>query len=104
MAASLQMLLEKEISRGALAAALIEELDLLRTDAWAEQAQWLAEYRRRCLTTGKEVQIITGDTRRVATALEVDENFGLVVRESDGTQNTVYAGEVSVRGLYGYAP
>lgn len=104
MAASLQMLLEKEISRGALAAALIEELDFLRTDAWAEQTQWLAEYRRRCLTTGKEVQIITGDTRRVATALEVDENFGLVVRESDGTLNTVYAGEVSVRGLYGYAP
>ena len=104
MAASLQMLLKKEISRGALAAALIEELDALRVQATEQAECWLAEYRRRCLTLGKEVQIITGETRRVATALEVDDTFGLVVREADGTQNIVRAGEVSVRGLYGYAP
>ncbi len=104
MAASLQMLLEEEVSRGALAAALMEELDLLRVRAWEEQELWLTEYRRRCLTLGKEIQIITGETRRIATALDVDDVFGLVVREADGTQNTVRAGEVSVRGLYGYAP
>lgn len=104
MAASLQMLLNKEVSRGALAAALIEELDLLRaevTDAWDA---WLVEYRRRCLTLGKEVRIIRGDKRQTAVALDVDDTFGLVVRRSDGTEETVRAGEVSVRGLYGYLP
>lgn len=104
MAASLQMLLGEEVSHGALAAALMEELDLLRAEAMDRQTTWLMEYRRRCLTLGKEVQIVTGQMRRVATALEVDDTFGLVVREKDGTQSIVRAGEVSVRGLYGYAP
>ena len=102
MAASLQMLLNREVSRGALAAALIEELDLLRaevTDAWDA---WLVEYRRRCLTLGKEVRIIRGEERQTAVVLDVDDTFGLVVRRSDGTEETVRAGEVSVRGLYGY--
>lgn len=104
MAASLEMLLGKEVSRGALAAALIEELDLLRENALEQKELWLTEYRRRCLTLGKEVQIVAGEHRRAATALDVDDTFGLVVREKDGTQNTVRAGEVSVRGMYGYAP
>lgn len=104
MAASLQMLLGKEISRGALAAALIEELDLLRAKVLPEWQLWLAEYRSRCLTLGKEVQVFRGDERQIAAALAVDDTFGLVVRHSDSTQETVRAGEVSVRGLYGYLP
>ena len=36
------------------------------------------------------------------TALDVDEQFGLIVRRQDGTVTTVRSGEVSVRGLYGY--
>lgn len=104
MAASLQMLLGEDVSRSALAAALIEELDILHVQALAQRENWLAEYRRRCLTLGKEVQIIAGEERCVATAMDVDENFGLVVCQKDGTRNTVRAGEVSVRGLYGYAP
>ena len=104
MAASLQMLLQEEVSREALAAALMEELDILRADVTGAWDTWLAEYRRRCLTLGREVQIIRGEERQTATALDVDDAFGLTVRRSDGAEETVRAGEVSVRGLYGYLP
>ena len=38
----------------------------------------------------------------LVTALDVDEQFGLVVRHEDGRVETIRTGEVSVRGLYGY--
>ena len=43
-----------------------------------------------------------GGEERTATAVAVDDQFGLVVRYPDGREETVTSGEVSVRGLYGY--
>jgi BirA family biotin operon repressor/biotin-[acetyl-CoA-carboxylase] ligase len=103
-AASLEMLTGKTVSCSALAAALVEELDILRREALESPQLWLEEYRRLCMTVGKEVQLITGEERRLAAALAIDGDYGLVVREADGTVQTVRSGEVSVRGLYGYAP
>ena len=37
-----------------------------------------------------------------AQAVDIDEEFGLVVRGADGKERTVRSGEVSVRGLWGY--
>ena len=102
IAASLEMLAGKNVSRAALAAALMEELDMLRREALAQPQLWLAEYRSRCLTVGREVQIIAGEAVRRARAMDVDEGFGLRVCYDDGSMDTVRAGEVSVRGLYGY--
>ena len=39
---------------------------------------------------------------KVSLALELDENGALLVRRADGDVSAVQAGEVSVRGLYGY--
>ena len=36
------------------------------------------------------------------TAEGINQNGELLVRREDGTVEQVYAGEVSVRGLYGY--
>ena len=36
------------------------------------------------------------------TALDVDDQFGLVVRRDDGTSAVIRSGEASVRGMYGY--
>lgn len=102
MAASLEMAAGEPVSRWALAAALMEELDELRYVAFHQPQLWLAEYRAECLTLGREVQLITGETVRGAVALDVDDSFGLTVRWEDGSVETVRAGEVSVRGLYGY--
>ena len=98
MAASLEMVTGKPVSRGAVAAALIEELDVLRREALHNPAAWLDEYRTRCLTLGREVRVVAGDTERHGLALAVDEGYGLRVRWEDGSEETVRAGEVSVRG------
>ena len=91
------------VSRPALAAAMIEELYLLSQDLGRNQDRWLDAYRRDCVTLGKQVRLMWAQSQAEATALDVDNQFGLVVRLSDGTQTTVRTGEVSVRGMYGYA-
>ena len=104
LATSLEAELGKEVSFAALAAALIEELDqLYRALLKDDLEMYLAAYRRDCVNLGKTVQLIRPDgTRETAEALDIDEQFGLIVRMSDGSEQTVRAGEVSVRGLYGY--
>lgn len=102
IAGSLDMALETRVPRAALAAALIRELDELRSRVLFAPHLWWEEYRARCLTVGKRVQIVLRDARQEADALDVDESFGLVVRYDNGLTETVRSGEVSVRGLYGY--
>ncbi len=104
MASSLETELGEKVSRPRLAAALLHQMDALRREALCSPEKWLAEYRRCCLTLGAQVQLIAGERRSTAVALDVDETYGLVVRRSDGTVDTVRSGEVSVRGLYGYVP
>lgn len=93
----------RSISRAELAAALLEELDALYLAlAKGKTGDYLADYRRRCVTIGHEVQLLWQDTKERVTALDVDEQFGLVVRRENGSVETLRTGEVSVRGLYGY--
>ncbi|MBQ5799355.1 MAG: biotin--[Oscillospiraceae bacterium] len=103
LATSLRIALGREVDRAALTAALIEELDALYAALLTgDTADYLARYRRDCLTIGAEVQLLWQDTRERVQALDVDESFGLVVRRGDGSIDTIRTGEVSVRGLYGY--
>ena len=103
MAASLEMLLKKPVSRPALAAALLEELDrayeaLERGDL----EEYRTCYRWDCVNLGKPVRLIGPGGQEEARAVDIDRDFGLVVRTPDGGEKTVRSGEVSVRGLYGY--
>lgn len=103
MATSAALETGKHISRAALAAAMIEELDRLYAALKAgDLAPYVASYRRGCVTIGREVQLLWQDTREKVTALDVDDQFGLVVRRGSGAVETIRTGEVSVRGLYGY--
>ena len=54
------------------------------------------------MTLGRELRLLWRGGQTRATALDIDDQFGLVVRREDGTEETVRTGEVSVRGLYGY--
>ena len=88
--------------RAELTAAMIEELYALGAALGGEIGEYVEEYRRSCVTLGREVRLVWTEEQSRATALDVDEQFGLVVRLADGTVTTVRSGEVSVRGLYGY--
>lgn len=103
IATSLAIETGRRVSRAALAAAMIEELDrmydaLLRGDTGA----YLDAYRRDCLTIGREVQLLWQDARERVRAVGVDDELGLEVIRADGSRETIRTGEVSVRGLYGY--
>ena len=104
MATSLSEQLGYPVSRPALAAALIRRLDQLRGALARPHDDYLQRYRRDCLTLGQPVQLLWKEEKRLATAVDMDEQFGLVVEYPDGSRETVRSGEVSVRGLYGYAP
>lgn len=86
-----------------LAALLIEELgrmaEALETGGTRPYAE---EYRRRSVTIGRPVKIMYPAGSETGRALDIDDNFGLVVEKDGGERTVVRTGEVSVRGLYGY--
>ena len=89
--------------RGALAAALIGELDRMYSALKAgDTGPYLARYRRDCVTVGREVLLMDTHGQRRARAIGVGEDFGLMVEFPGGEQETIRTGEVSVRGLFGY--
>ncbi len=103
VAGSLAMAAGRKLPRGRLAAEMINSLDRMYISWCAGSGDYLERYRKACLTIGKEVQVLhAGEAPRPAFAEGVDENFGLMVRYPDGYRETITAGEVSVRGLWGY--
>ena len=104
MATSLAQVLGERVSRPALAAELIRQIDRLYAALTAgDTAPYLAEYRRRCVNLGKTVRLLSaGGRSETAEAMDIDPSFGLVVRTADGAERTVRSGEISVRGMYGY--
>lgn len=103
MATSVAAELGRPVSRPALAAALITRLDRLRLAlSSGDVGDYLTEYRRRCVNLGKRVRLVSPTGEERGEAVDVDRDFGLVVRRDNGSVTTVRSGEVSVRGLYGY--
>ena len=102
IATSLAMALGTPVDRGRLCAYLIDAVDTMY-DTWLHGGgDTLARYRADCVTLGKQVLLIRGDSAQEAFAEDIDDDFCLVVRLPDGRRTTVSSGEVSVRGLLGY--
>ncbi len=100
-AVSLAMLGAK-VRRDDLARALLDELDAMNAAFPEGREAYLEEYRRRCVTLGREIKLVGPQGERAATAVDVDDDFMLRVRLPDGTEESISSGEVSVRGLLGY--
>lgn len=58
---------------------------------------FLYEYRKRSLLEGKSVDVISGNKRRPAMALDIDDEFRLHIRYSEGAEEYLQSGEVSVK-------
>lgn len=102
VAASLEMVAGRPVSRKLLAAAMMESLAEMSGNLFTGKVSMLEQYRRDCITIGREISLVRGETVRRGTALDVDENGALIVAFPDGTAEAVSSGEVSVRGMYGY--
>ena len=102
IATSLSMYLGKPVRRCVLAVEIIRALDKMYAGFPHNKQEYLERYRADCMTVGKQIQVITPTSRQEAVALAIDDQFRLVVEYPDGTQTALSAGEVSVRGMYGY--
>jgi len=71
-----------------------------------ETREFIPDYKARSIVLGKEIRILppagTDGTRdelkgTPATAVDIAEDGGLVVRLKDGTNRTLNSGEISIR-------
>ena len=62
----------------------------------------IEEYNSSLVNRDREVIIIEEDKECIKTAMGIDEQGALLVRDNQGSIERIISGEVSVRGLYGY--
>lgn len=104
MASSLYLETGKHIKRSEIVAAFAQEFTtyygrFLKSGDLSSLAE---DYNRMLINIGKQVQIQDRQDTFTGTALGIDSRGELLVQKEDGTRTVVSAGEVSVRGLYGY--
>lgn len=87
-----------------MAAAVLErfETNYERFLAAGDFRPFKEEYDSLLANKGREVKVLEKERELVGTCLGIDESGELLVQTPDGGCETVFAGEVSVRGLYGY--
>ena len=102
-AGSLAMI-SHSVDRAKVAAALIAAFCHMAEHLQTDKHAILEAYRKNCITLGKQISLQKADEIRHGRALDIDENGALIVEFSDKHIETVNAGEVSVRGMYGYCP
>lgn len=102
IATSLSMEVGHPVSRGRLAAEMANAMERMHAAWLGDKGDYWERYRRDCLTLGREVRLVRDGAETTAMAVDLAEDFGLIVKYSDGTMEKVTAGEVSVRGLFGY--
>lgn len=79
-----------------LAAGILDRLMLFSRDLKSEEI--LAAYKKRSLVPGNEIWILRpGEAPEPAFALDIDEDYALIVRTADGEIRRLNAGEVSIR-------
>lgn len=101
IATSLYLECGKTVSRRRLVHKVLERLEdhyetFLRTGSFAAM---LEDYRKHCITLGKEVHVL-GRQPFFAEALDITPEGELLVRRADnGKEEVVFSGEVSIRGV-----
>lgn len=101
IATSLYLECGKTVSRRCLVHKVLERLEehyetFLRTGSFAAM---LEDYRKHCITLGKEVHVL-GREPFFAEALDITPEGELLVRRADnGKEEVVFSGEVSIRGV-----
>lgn len=103
-ATSLALQLGRNFSRAQIGAAILEAFEknyeIFRK---TEDLTGLKEaYQQVLVNRGKQVRVLDPVRPYKGRALGIDEKGRLLVEREDGTVERVYAGEVSVRGLYSY--
>ena len=86
---------ENSVNKNQLIAIICEKLLEFSEDL--ENPYVVGKYRDSSLVIGREITYERNGEAFTATALDIDENFGLVVRKSDGGKETLTSGEISIK-------
>lgn len=94
----------KKIKRAPLLAKVLERMEVNygKFVSSLDLCGLLEDYNRLLVNRGKTVCILDPKEEFEGTAEGITPSGELIVRKQDGTVINVYAGEVSIRGLYGY--
>ena len=103
-AGSLCLELGQKVARAELTAAVLRELEelyavFLETE---DLSKLYRAYNELCVNRGRKIRVLDPKEGYTGTTDGINALGELVVRKTDGSTVSVYAGEVSVRGLYGY--
>ena len=103
-ATSLKLELGRHVRRSELIAAVMEEFEVCYETFFktGDLSQVREKYNRMLVNRGREVRVLEPGNEYEAYALGINDEGELIVRTKDGRERTIYAGEVSVRGVYGY--
>lgn len=92
-----------DIDKLDLLLAFLEEFELLYEEFLCSNSDRTLEIlREHSAVIGKEIYIIKKDKKYKAKAESINDNANLVVRHEDGQIETIYTGEISIRGLDSY--
>ncbi len=104
VATSIEAATGRTVDRLVLAAAILGQMEML-LDGWqTEGFAGVAEgYRRYMLPEGTPVVIMDGQKQEFAAIEGLDDDGALLVRLQTGGMRRIISGEISVRGVIGYA-
>ncbi len=97
IATSLRMELGRELSREALAAAILNEMEAIYVAMQAGQPLH-EEWKARLVTLGRQVRVRFGEQVEEGLAEDVDAEGSLILRRVDGSHVAISAGDVTLRG------
>lgn len=103
-ATSLKLEAGKSVQRSELIAAVMKSFEnCYETFMKTEDLSGLQElYNSMLVNKDREVKVLEPGNEYKAHALGINQTGELIVRTPDGEEKEIYAGEVSVRGVYGY--
>ncbi|MCR5418716.1 MAG: biotin--[acetyl-CoA-carboxylase] ligase [Lachnospiraceae bacterium] len=95
---------EGSISRSAITAECVNQFEKLYDTFCIRQdlSELKEEYEKVLVNKGRVVRVLDPKGEYEATSLGITDDGELMVKTGDGQIRNVYAGEVSVRGIYGY--
>lgn len=104
MASSLLVETKQQVKRSTLIEAFAEYFEqyyqrFLKTE---DLSALVDEYNALLINAGRQVKISDAKETFTAKAIGIDHTGELLVEKEDGSMEKIIAGEVSVRGLYGY--
>lgn len=94
-----------KLDRNHLLAELLGAFEALydRFEKSGNFADILADYKEQCITLNRRVRVFSRTEEFEGTAVDLTDSCELMVRLDDGSMRTVLSGDVSVRGIAGYA-